>query len=142
MQSWIVSLLAHMVRTLALIAGLLCALASDVLPAAEKGAPLFALPPLPEVDFPGHPTNLTYALIGFPDGSAALQATITPADLSKGVETTPQRLWMIRIDGAGQTGHWTRLPELSAHEARATLGLEDGSVVFLNGGRGYIYLAK
>ena len=131
-----------MIRKLALIAGLLCALAANALPAAEKGAPLFALPPLPEVDFPGHPTNLTYALIGFPDGSAALQATITPADLSKGVEATPQRLWLIRIDGAGQAGHWTRLPELSAHEARATLGLDDGSVVFLYGGRGYIYLAK
>ena len=131
-----------MIRTLALLAGLLCALAANPLSAAENGAPLFALPPLPEADFPGHPTNLTYALVGFPDGSAALQATITPADLSKGVETTPEQLWLIRIDGAGQTGPWTRLPALSAHGARAALGLGDGSVVFLSGGPNFLYLAK
>jgi len=129
-------------RTLALLAGLLCALAANALSATENGAPLFALPPLPEADFQGHPVNLTYALVGFPDGSAALQATITPADLSEDVEKPPERLWLIRIDATGQAGHWARLPELSAHYASAALGLSDGSVVFRSSGPGFVYLAK
>jgi len=131
-----------MIRKFALLAGLLCALASSALPAAENGAPLFALPPLPEADFPGHPTDLTYALVGFPDGSAALQASISPADLGKGVETTPKRRWLIRIDAAGQAGHWTRLPALSVDGAEVALGLNDGGIVFRWGDRGFVYLAK
>lgn len=131
-----------MIRTLALLAGLLCALAADASPATENGAPLFALPPLPEADFPGHPTNLTYALVGFPDGSAALQASITPADLSEGVETTPEQLWLIRIDTAGQAEHWTRLPALSVDSAEVALGLNDGGIVLRSGDRGFFYLAK
>ena len=108
--------------------------------AAENDAPLFPLPPLPETDFPGHPTGLAYALIGFPDGSAALQATVT--DESKDVEEPPERLWLIKIDAAGQAGHWMRLPALSAYGAEAALGLGDGSIVLRSGRRGFFYLAK
>lgn len=129
-----------MVRRLALFVGLLCLLAADASPAAEIGAPLFALPPLPETDFPGRQSGLAYALIGFPDGSAALQATVT--DLSKDVEEPPERLWLIKIDAAGQAGHWRRVPALSAYGAEAALGLGDGSIVFRSGDRGFFYLAK
>lgn len=91
--------------------------------------------------FPGHETGFSYALVGFPDGSAAVQATISPTDLSDEVEEPPERLWLIRIDAAGQAGHWTRLPALRAG-AETTLGLSDGSVVFWVAGRWHFYLAK
>jgi len=129
-----------MVRRLTLFAGLLFMLAAHASLAAENDAPLFALPPLPETDFPGHPTDLTYALIGFPNGSAALQATVT--DLSQDVEEPPERLWLIKIDAAGQAGHWMRMPALSAYGAEAALGLGDGSIVLRSGRRGFFYLAK
>jgi hypothetical protein len=129
-----------MVRRLALFAGLLFMLAAHASLASENGAPLFALPPLPDADFPGHPTGLTYALIGFPDGSAALQATVR--DLSTEVEEPPERLWLIKIDAAGQAGHWMRLPALSAYGAEAALGLGDSSIVLRSGRRGFFYLAK
>ena len=131
-----------MVRRLALFAGLFFALAAHPSPAAELGAPLFTLPPLPEADFPGRPTSLFYALVGFPDGSAALQASVSPADLGKDVEVTPTRRWLIRIDAAGQAGPWTRQPALTFDDAEPALGLNDGGIVFRWGDRGFVYLAK
>ncbi|MFN0107176.1 MAG: hypothetical protein ACKV2U_34400 [Bryobacteraceae bacterium] len=127
---------------IALFAGLLWVLAVSDAAAAENGAPLFDLPPRPEADFAGHSVNVTYALVGFPDGSAALQGSITPADREKGKETTPERLWFIRIGRDGQARYWIRLPELSVRGATAMLGLADGGVVLMAAGPAYVYLAK
>ncbi len=131
-----------MVRKFALFLGLLCVLATHASLAAENGAPLFALPPLPETDYPGRPTDLIYVLVGFPDGSAALQASVSPADVAKDVEVTPTQRWLIRIDAAGQAGHWTRQPALTFDDAEPALGLNDGGIVFRWGDRGFVYLAK
>ena len=131
-----------MVRLIAFLIGLLGALTGAGASAAESGAPAIALPPLPETDFPGQSVTRGSSLIGFPDGTAALQVTITPEDEPPYPDRPPEKLWLIGIDGTGRLGHWQRLPKPSAPGAWATLGLRDHSILMFSSDRGYAFLAK
>src|SRR5262245_47002266 len=127
-----------MVRIIAFLIGLVSALAATLATAAEP----VALPPLPETDFPGQPVTREFSLVGFPDGTAALQETIAPHDAPPFPDRPPERLWLIRIDGAGHFGHWQRLPVPDFYGATIARGLPDHSILMLAGDRGYTGLAK
>lgn len=88
------------------------------------------------------PVDLSYALVGFPDGGAAIQVSASIQDPGPFDLFILDDSIIVYLDRRGNVTGQVAVPKLSFDGARAVLGLADGHILLMRAGRGYVFLAE